>query len=128
MKKVLLILVIVMAVSICSYGQELRPVKGLNRLWGFVDETGKMVIPCQFDAAREFSEGLSVVRVDNLYGYINKSGKEVIPCIYDEAENFIRGLARVKRQKTEGYIDITGTFYKGNREKAEKQAQANKGM
>ena len=34
-------LAMLIAVNICSYGQELRPVKGLNGKWGFVDETGK---------------------------------------------------------------------------------------
>jgi hypothetical protein len=29
--------------------------------WGFIDKTGKMVIPTRFDANREFAEGLAPV-------------------------------------------------------------------
>ena len=62
--KTFLTATIVFAISICSYGQELRPVKGLNKKWGFVDGTGKEVIPFKYEAAQEFSEGLAAVKLN----------------------------------------------------------------
>ncbi len=36
---------------------------------GFVDSTGKLVIPRQFDDAQDFSEGLAAVSVNSKWGY-----------------------------------------------------------
>jgi len=99
MRKVLLILVTIMAVSIYSYGQELRPVRGLNQLWGFVDETGKEVIPFKYEAAREFSEGLAAVQLRyERWGFIDETGKEIIPFRYLDVGDFSEGLARVRHR------------------------------
>jgi len=99
MKKVLLILVTIMAVSICSHGQELRPVRGLNQLWGFVDETGKEVIPFKYEAAREFSEGLAAVQLRNeRWGFIDKTDNVIIPSRYLDVGDFSEGLARVRHR------------------------------
>jgi len=38
--------------------------------YGFIDTTGKEVVPCIFDNARDFSEGLAAVLVDGKWGYI----------------------------------------------------------
>ena len=79
--------------------------------YGYIDKTGKEVIPCRFYDAdfdkgvfREglvFYEGLAWVKRDKKYGYIDKSGKEVIPCKYDdilyhEPGYFSEGLAEVR--------------------------------
>ncbi len=42
----------------------------INGKWGFVDKTGKLVIPAIFESCGNFHEGLAWVRVNNLYGYI----------------------------------------------------------
>jgi WG containing repeat len=36
------------------------------------------VIPAQFNKAKNFSEGLSAVKIDDKWGYINQTGKVVI--------------------------------------------------
>jgi hypothetical protein len=72
---------------------------GAMRKWGFVDRTGKWVIPPTYASAKPFSEGLAVVGVpekdsyDNKYGYIDKTGKMVIPASFAFAESFSEGLA-----------------------------------
>jgi hypothetical protein len=43
--------------SYCK-GQELKPEKGANGKWGFIDATGKEVIPLKYDYAEPFSEYL----------------------------------------------------------------------
>jgi serine/threonine protein kinase len=75
---------------------------------GFIDKTGKEVIPCKYDGASSFSEGFACVARDGKYGLIDKTGKEVIPCKYDDADPFSNGLACVARDGQYGFIDKTG--------------------
>ena len=87
----------IMAVSICSYGQELRKVKGLNGKWGFVNEQGEEVIPFKYDDVCDFSEGLARVKLYKKWGFIDKEGRKIISYKYDDAGDFSEGLARVYR-------------------------------
>jgi hypothetical protein len=83
--------------------------------WGFIDKTGKAVIPCQWEFAEQFSEGLAAVK-DNSgkwygkWGFIDKTGKVVIPCQWWNAKSFSEGLAAVQDVHSEkwGFIDKTG--------------------
>jgi hypothetical protein len=57
--------------------------------------TGKVVIPPQFDEARDFSEGLTPIRINRKWGYIDSKGKTVLPSKYYRARGFSEGLAAV---------------------------------
>ena len=85
---------------------ELVPVK-LNGKYGYVSG-GKLVIPCQFDDARSFSEGIATVKIEKKWGFINTIGKLVIPCEFDDAESFSEGLAKVKIEEKWGFINTDG--------------------
>ena len=80
----------------------------LDKKYGFIDKTGKEVIPIKYDNAWGFSEGLANVRLNNKWGFIDKTGKEVIPIKYDDAESPSEGLAKVKLNDKYGFIDKTG--------------------
>lgn len=75
---------------------------------GFIDKTGKEVIPFIYDGAEYFSNGLAAVLKDGKCGYVDKTGKVVIPLIYDAAESFSDGLARVRKDKKWYFIDKKG--------------------
>lgn len=79
--------------------------------WGFADDSGKVVIQCQWKSVCAFSEGLAVVEQANgKFGYIDKAGELVVPCQWEVARSFSEGLALVKDNiGGYGYIDITGT-------------------
>jgi hypothetical protein len=48
--------------------------------WGFIDRSGKFVIPPQFDEIpSSFFNGLSVIRIGTKRGYIDKTGRYVWP-------------------------------------------------
>lgn len=51
-----------------------------NGKWGYIDKTGQEVIPCKYDWANPFHEGLASVRFsyDSGYGFIDTTGREVI--------------------------------------------------
>ncbi|MFI4955107.1 MAG: WG repeat-containing protein [Gammaproteobacteria bacterium] len=87
--------------------------------YGYIDTTGKIVIPAKFDIQPgEFSEGLAVVKIRNSagvikYGFMDKTGKVVIQPIFDEVRTFHEGLAPVKKNidyeaPLWGFIDKTG--------------------
>ena len=77
---------------------------------GFIDKTGKLVIPPKFANAYDFSEGLAPARLDSKYGFINGKGDFVIQPKYDFAQGFRNGAAAVN-------IDsIAGLLYKDGRE------------
>ncbi len=59
--------------------------------WGFIDKTGKVVIPLQYDYASNFSEGLALVKKDGKSGFVDKTGKAVIPLQYDDSYGFSEG-------------------------------------
>ena len=64
---------------------------------GFIDKTGKVVIPLQFADASGFHEGLSAIQTeeDGKYGYIDKAGKLVVPPQFATEHEFSEGLAAV---------------------------------
>ncbi len=75
---------------------------------GFVDQTGREVVPPIYDYVQDFSEGLAQVKKDGKYGFVDQTGKEVVPLIYDSVDSFSDGLARVEKDGKRNYIDKTG--------------------
>lgn len=73
---------VIFAGSISAQGRQSEH-KGLfhvsqNDKEGYIDRTGKIVIPLKFDGARNFSEGLAAVKVEDKWGFIDETGKVVI--------------------------------------------------
>jgi hypothetical protein len=93
--------------DVTAFSESLCRVKR-NGKWGFIDKTGSLAIPLQYDWSLDFREGLAAVRVENAWGYIDKSGKLVIEPKYRIAEHFKGGAARVTMAEGATYIDRTG--------------------
>ncbi len=81
-----------------------------NTKYGYINDGGKLVIPCIYDDAHDFSEGLSAIKIDGKYGYINKAGEIIVKPNYEFADQFSCGLARVKHKGLYGFIDKLGNF------------------
>lgn len=64
--------------------------------WGYINEEGKLQIPCRFQIANDFSEGLAAVNLNKKWGYVDKSGKLLVDAVFDSASHFENGLARVR--------------------------------
>jgi len=92
--------------------------------YGYVDESGRLVINPTFEEAEPFHEGLAAVcsgkgcyysypkkeGAEAKWGYIDKSGKAVIPPQFDSVGEFHEGLAWIIVGGRYGYIDKVGKF------------------
>ncbi len=98
--------------------------------WGYINSSGKIIIPATYNNVHSFSEGLAAVQNnDGLWGYIDVTGKTKINFSYsNEPTNFSEGIALIKKRSEEHapycMIDTTGkivfqnivyttSFYKG---------------
>lgn len=61
--------------------------------WGFADEAGENVIPCQYVDAYSFSNQTAAVQYAGKWGYINQYGNMVINAEYSEVLPFLNGKA-----------------------------------
>ena len=107
-KKLMAVVTVLFAISVtnnCAYGQDLKWYKCENGKYGY---HGAVEVPCKYDDAWAFFEGLAAVKLNGKYGFINNTGTEVIPCQYDDAWSFSEGVAAVKLSGKWGLIDKTG--------------------
>jgi WD40 repeat protein len=79
-----------------------------ERKQGYIDKTGKVVVPAQFDYASGFHEGRALVGVDKKWGFVDTSGRIAIPVRYDEATHFSQGWAAVRVGRNWSYLDGEG--------------------
>ena len=83
-----------------EWSEGLKEVKRDGK-YGYIDSTGKEVIPCtlEYDGVGAFHDGLAkVVLPDYNTGYIDRTGRRVIPCIYaSNSGDFSEGLAPVRQ-------------------------------
>lgn len=56
---------------------------------GYVNLTGKLVVPCLFDVVSDFHYGMAKVKIGQNYGFIDKNGKLVIPAELEDAGDFV---------------------------------------
>ncbi|MEM6802783.1 MAG: WG repeat-containing protein, partial [Bacteroidota bacterium] len=98
--------------------------------WGYMDESGQIAIPHQFDYATEFSEGLGGVNIggtriqdqfprDGKWGFVDAYGRFLVNPIYDAPPTFAKpyDLRSLSLMMHEGYIFSEGLapIYKDGR-------------
>ena len=76
--------------------------------WGFMDRSGKTIIPPRFAAAGDFFNGLAWAREESKCGYIDLTGRVAIPYQFDECRDFSEGVAAVQEGRGWGFIDAKG--------------------
>ena len=55
-------------------------------LWGYIDKTGRTVIPLRYQWASDFAEGRAVVVYDGSHAMIDKRGHEILPAVYESID------------------------------------------
>jgi KWG repeat domain protein len=95
--------------SVGVFHDGLAVVKAAER-YGYIDRSGAIVIPIQWIAAYDFSEGLAALRVDKKhFQFINTAGTVVIKSKkYDSVGRFRNGICRVVKGGKVKWIDTRG--------------------
>jgi hypothetical protein len=80
--------------------------------YGYIDNSGSVVVEPRFAAAGPFHEGFAAVRDEaGRTGYIRPDGTWAIePLWFEEAHPFAAGRARVRLNGHYGFLDATGLF------------------
>lgn len=92
-----------------DFKEGLARVKGRNQKIGFIDNTGKVVIPLKYDVASDFFDGLAMAAVNDKGGFIDKTGEIIITFKYNGALPFENGFALVRSGNNFFYVDKIGT-------------------
>lgn len=111
-------LVVVIAVSgvACALGNTnehsilFRVRNDKDRLEGFINQEGKIVLPLAERNAGDFSEGLAAILDKSGWHYMDEKGskKIVLGKRYQFVGEFVDGLARVEKNGLVGFIDKEG--------------------
>ncbi len=83
-------------------------VKEPIKKWGFIDNTGKVIIPFEYEESKAFSEGLAAVKKNGKWGFIDNTGKVVITFQFSDVWSFSEGLAFVYQDNDIFCIDRGG--------------------
>lgn len=75
---------------------------------GFLSGEGQSLVPCVYDRAHPFTEGLAAVQKGKAWQYIDRQGNVVLQPKVEDAREFGEGLAPVKMTGRWGYIDKRG--------------------
>jgi hypothetical protein len=93
-----------------SQSHQLFPIKEYGK-WGYINQEGIIVIPCEFDFASDFVDALAAVKIDSLWGFINSHGKIVIKPKYSNGDErfpprFSDGLCHVQEKTDSGLVNL----------------------
>lgn len=80
-----------------------------NDKWGYIDKTGREIIPMIYDRAYDFDkDGSAMVIQNGKCGRIDKTGKVLVPCRYIRVEPLSEGLYSVKTDAGYGWVNQAG--------------------
>jgi hypothetical protein len=85
----------------------------LERKWGFIDTTGKVVVKPKYDQVENFQEGLARVRISQKgWGLVNTQGVEILKPMFDFIGEFMGDEAVVRASGKQAFIDKAGNLIK----------------
>lgn len=135
MKKVIAFLLLVQTVLVFSQQSSTEGDTRLYRIldngrWGYIDPSGAVRVPAQFDYAFPFRNGFSVVRRgserEGLRAFINESGDLITDFKFDRAYHFVNGFGKAVLDGKWGFVtekgetvvpfiwDAAGAFHDGH--------------
>ena len=68
--------------DMCTYPQRGIIFVMKKDLWGFADETGKLLCPCEYTHIYSFKGDVAITRRGTSYGLITKKGEVILKCKY----------------------------------------------
>lgn len=76
--------------------------------WGFVDQHGKLIIPCEWENVGMVVDGRAPVQKNGLWGIIDRTGRQIVPCEWGGALVDSYGGLLVLDYGTYGAMNIEG--------------------
>jgi len=97
-------------IDVRKFSESLGQFRAADKKVGFIDASGKIVIPAKFESVGHFKEGLTWAKTDKTVGYINTKGEWVIKPQFEVGKDFDKesGLARIKMADKWGYVSKSG--------------------
>ncbi|RBL88142.1 WG repeat-containing protein [Chitinophaga flava] len=94
-----------------NFSEGFAVVGGVDKLYGCIDTTGKLITQFRYDKIGDFKNGYARVYRDGKWGFINGKGVEVVLPQFSAVRDFHEGYAFVEKQADGGtyyqYIDST---------------------
>ncbi|MGQ8336075.1 WG repeat-containing protein [Sunxiuqinia sp. A32] len=104
-------------ISSISYGQinlqnlvpttNLFPVKCEGK-WGFISNSGELIIEAQYDKCHPFYEGLALVEQGDDIWFVDETGEKAFDSPFTMSRIVSEGIIRILLDEKVGYIDKTG--------------------
>lgn len=95
-------------IAIDDFAEGLARVQSGNS-FGYIDTSGKMLLPPVYFGGGSFQQGLAVVSNEEKTGMINRRGEEIIPMIYDRVKCYVtEGVVICNKADTSVAYDLHG--------------------
>ena len=78
MKKITIVILLLITISGCAKTTRLIPYRDGEK-WGFCNQKKEIIIPCIYESAKPFNNGLADIELDKKHGLINEKGEIVVP-------------------------------------------------
>lgn len=93
-----------------KFSEGLAPYRSMNKKFGFINESGEVVIPATHESVGYFSAGLAWAKnVERKVGFIDKTGKIVIAQKYNMVKDFDVIAKRTLASTESGQLYLTTT-------------------
>jgi hypothetical protein len=76
--------------------------------WGYIDDTGKLILDFQYDEALPFADGMAAIRIGVQWGYIDDTGRLAIAPQFETPYSFSQGLVQLVSGAAVGFMDKSG--------------------
>lgn len=82
--------------------------------YGFLDRTGKEVVPCIYDETGLFQQGRTLVRIDEHYGIVDTLGNIILPIEYENHSSrgfkytYFDSRALIEKEGKMTFVDLDG--------------------
>lgn len=89
------VIIVTCLITFFVSAQDLKIFESKTGKFGYLDSSGKQVIPAVYQEAYRFKHGLGLVMLNDKWGYIDNTGRKIISLKYDAARSFEDGFAAV---------------------------------
>lgn len=88
--------------------QSLIPKANEKGKYGYVSPDGAQVVPCMYEEAYPFKNGVAKVCKGKKYGFIDEQGNEIVKPFFDQVAPFKNGVAYTRVGKNYGFVSDKG--------------------